>query len=307
MAFKIIGSIINRLKKLPVVRNIPAFDSIPANIQTENLRYYKINNLVQTLGWLVHCTWVLIFFYLKLYPMMLFNICSVMVYIFNIILNRKGHHFLSASLMVIEIMVHQLFAVQLFGWNANFQYYLLVISLFPFLMPPGKWNLKFLLLAVCICSFIYMDFRFGNSEAEWMIGKIWQRYFSISNILFSFTSMCISGGYFVLAIAETEDKLKQKSMELIASEKKATLGALATEMAHEIQNPLNFVNNFSEINAELSKELLEELKKIPLDIDSVNELINQVEKNSDRIHVNGKRVSSIVKSLQDKRNEMEMK
>ena len=52
----------------------------------------------------------------------------------------------------------------------------------------------------------------------------------------------------MIAINETEEKLK-------ASEKKVVLGTLATEMAHEIQNPLNFVNNFSEMSESLALEL----------------------------------------------------
>ena len=73
------------------------------------------------------------------------NVGSVGVYIFSIILNRRGAHFSSSIIMVLEILLHQLVAVWYFGPNAAFQNYALVIGLFPFLMPKGRWGLKFLL------------------------------------------------------------------------------------------------------------------------------------------------------------------
>jgi len=125
-------------------------------------------------------------------------------------------------------------------------------------------------------------------------------YFSISNIVFAFTSMCISGGYFNLAMHETVVQLEQKTTELVASEKNATLGKIATEMAHEIQNPLNFVNNFSEINNELLQEL-----KVELEANNTNEakyIVADLIGNSSKINENRKCVSKIVKELQRQAN-----
>ena len=101
-----------------------------------------------------------------------------------------------------------------------------------------------------------------------------------------------------IAINETKEKLK-------ASEKKVVLGTLATEMAHEIQNPLNFVNNFSEVNVELSDELIMEITKPDTDQSTINDLVKTIHYNNQRINENGKRVSAIVKTLQDQRNAMD--
>jgi len=93
--------------------------------------------------------------------------------------------------------------------------------------------------------------------------------------------------------------LRKTQRQLIMSEKMASLGELTAGIAHEIQNPLNFVNNFSEVN----KEMLEELKaerlkpKAERDEQTEDEIINDVIDNSEKINHHGKRAGDIVKGM----------
>lgn len=97
------------------------------------------------------------------------------------------------------------------------------------------------------------------------------------------------------------ENLKATQNKLIQSEKMASLGELTAGIAHEIQNPLNFVNNFSEINQELALELKEELKKG--DIDVAMSIADDIKENEIKISHHGKRADSIVKGmLQHSRN-----
>ncbi|HMK19579.1 MAG TPA: ATP-binding protein [Chitinophagaceae bacterium] len=96
-------------------------------------------------------------------------------------------------------------------------------------------------------------------------------------------------------IQRTLTELKSTQAQLIQSEKMASLGELTAGIAHEIQNPLNFVNNFSEVNDELLKELATEADKGNLD--EVKAIAKDITFNSEKINHHGKRADAIVKGM----------
>ena len=96
-------------------------------------------------------------------------------------------------------------------------------------------------------------------------------------------------------IEQTLDKLKQTQSQLIQSEKMASLGELTAGIAHEIQNPLNFVNNFSEVNKELLAELNDEIDKG--NYEDVKAIAKDVTANEEKINHHGKRADAIVKGM----------
>lgn len=97
------------------------------------------------------------------------------------------------------------------------------------------------------------------------------------------------------ALEKSINDLKSTQAQLIQSEKMASLGELTAGIAHEIQNPLNFVNNFSELGVEIIDEMNEEIEKG--DMEGIKALASDLKENLSKIHHHGKRAGSIVRGM----------
>ncbi len=103
-------------------------------------------------------------------------------------------------------------------------------------------------------------------------------------------------------LQKTLDELKDTQDQLVQSEKLASLGQLTAGIAHEIQNPLNFVNNFATLSADLVTEMKENLDKLKETVDEdtrldMEDILNMIDSNVKKIHEHGKRAESIVKGM----------
>ena len=96
-------------------------------------------------------------------------------------------------------------------------------------------------------------------------------------------------------LENTLTELKATQSQLIQSEKMASLGELTAGIAHEIQNPLNFVNNFSEVSTELLDEMQAEMEKG--NTEDVKQIVEDLKHNLEKINHHGKRADSIVKGM----------
>jgi signal transduction histidine kinase len=97
------------------------------------------------------------------------------------------------------------------------------------------------------------------------------------------------------ALTQSLETLRQAQGQLIQAEKMASLGELTAGIAHEIQNPLNFVNNFSEVNTELLEDVNKSLDEG--NTAEVKDILKDIETNMGKITFHGKRADAIVKGM----------
>lgn len=122
-----------------------------------------------------------------------------------------------------------------------------------------------------------------------------QRHLDILKTLASYTSAALYNASSFEKLQTTVNELQLTQKQLIQSEKMASLGELTAGIAHEIQNPLNFVNNFSEVNKELLVELKEQVDKG--DLVEIKAIANNLIENEEKVNHHGKRADFIVKGM----------
>jgi C4-dicarboxylate-specific signal transduction histidine kinase len=101
------------------------------------------------------------------------------------------------------------------------------------------------------------------------------------------------------ALIKSLEEVRSTQAQLVQREKMASLGELTAGIAHEIQNPLNFVNNFSEVSRELVDELKGEKAKVNGERDETleTEILDDISSNLEKIAFHGKRADAIVKGM----------
>jgi signal transduction histidine kinase len=122
-----------------------------------------------------------------------------------------------------------------------------------------------------------------------------QHHMDILKTLASYTSAALYNAQSFESLQHALNELKLTQEQLVQSEKMASLGELTAGIAHEIQNPLNFVNNFSEVNKELLTEMIEEIEKGSTV--EVKIIAEDIIANEEKIIHHGKRADAIVKGM----------
>jgi len=157
------------------------------------------------------------------------------------------------------------------------------------------WLIYLILFAVAIYGFVSYRSRALKRENQVLEEKINERTHQLSDANKELSEQREEIITQRDQLAETVTELKTTQSQLVQREKMASLGELTAGIAHEIQNPLNFVNNFSDVNAELIDEMQLEIAKG--DLEEIKAIALDIRENEKKINLHGKRADAIVKGM----------
>ena len=213
----------------------------PDKVLSSNHRFWSINNAAGHFALVSHILFLLLFGMIGTTEMFLFNFLSIGTFVFMIFLNNRGHHLFSALLGIAEVCLHQVLAVKYLGWDSGFQYYIITVSVFPFMQARGKLSLKFIFSLLILFSFFVIEILYRKSVPEYSINEYVLYVINFSNISFAFIFIASWGALFNFFAFKVEGELDQRGRELIQQNKLASMGKKAAELSHEVNTPLGAI------------------------------------------------------------------
>lgn len=228
-----------------IVQNITTyFTQVPNSVDIKDYRFHIIGKVANVIGGLVHFSWIFIFTILNVPILALFNVFSVCIYLLALYHAEKNRYLTSAAMGVVEIILHQLLVSRLLGLNGGFQYYLIMIAIFPFLMPKGKTWIKVLLSSSCFFCFIIVDFFIRKTIPYYTLSEETLMIFKLFNILACFTFLCMWGAYFNFAVVKTQEALDQEYQK----SERLLLNILPTIIANRLKTePTQIADRFANV------------------------------------------------------------
>jgi class 3 adenylate cyclase len=192
---------------------------VPPSVARYDQRMYYSMLLANFMALLLHLAWIFVFAAMGMTTLSLVNILSVCIWIFNIALIRVWGAVLTATTIgSLEVMSHQFLAIYYFGWGYGFQYFLLVVVAFAFMMNFRKIAIPVALFVACVTSFLWyyydVQYWYQNKPNDPTVRET----FLMVNVVTAFTILAIMSYVYSEAARKAEAKLaleQEKSERLL--------------------------------------------------------------------------------------------
>jgi adenylate cyclase len=197
-----------------------SFLALPPNIHRFDQRKYYSMLIANFMAFVLHFVWIFVFAMLGFTLLSRINIVSVVVFLFCIVALRVRGMILTAVLVgMTEVLIHQGIAIYFLGWGYGFQYYLLVIVAFAFMMNFQPTAIPVGMFLVCLFSFLgfYYQVQYWR-DPQIDLGATVQETFLMANVTSAFTILAIMSYVYSEAARTAEFKLeleRQKSEKLL--------------------------------------------------------------------------------------------
>ncbi len=190
------------------LNNIYSKDLGKALLKTE--RYFILGKITYFFAIAVHTSWLFLFYFLGFEKMAIFNIFSILTFILCLYLNKERKFLLAISIATIEILLHQILAVNFLGLSTGFQNYLFALIFLPFLTDKENLSIKFVLSISIIITYMYLDFHFKMAAPIYLVEENIALYFNEINIFFSLSLICVWAYYFNNSVNVAEEALEKE-------------------------------------------------------------------------------------------------
>ncbi len=199
---------------------LQSFLTVPPSVERYDYRTYYSMLLANFMALVLHFSWIFIFRGLGFTALSLINVGSVLIWILNIAILRKWGAILTAVVIgSTEVVGHQFLAIYYLGWDYGFQYFLLVIVAFAFMMNFKSLVIPVTMFVVCLLSFLgfYYRVQYWNLP-HFDPGEAVREAFLMANVTSAFTILAFMSYVYSEAARTAEAKLeleRQKSERLL--------------------------------------------------------------------------------------------
>ena len=190
---------------------------IPDHVQHNDVRLYKVINMISPIACFFHFLFFLFFVYIHNNPLSYYNIFSITIWITIAIINKIRFHYLGILVLTIEVTGHGILSVYELGWNFGFQYYLITWIAGIFLIT-GHFILKLSIAVLTTGLFIILYYYSQTIEHIWTGSSTLMNVTNIANIAGAITALTITINYFRGAVDRAESALEvshQKAENLL--------------------------------------------------------------------------------------------
>jgi adenylate cyclase len=192
---------------------------VPPSVARYDQRMYYSMLLANFMALLLHLAWIFVFAAMGMTTLSLVNVASVCLWIFNIALIRvRGAVLTATTIGSLEVMSHQFLAIYYFGWGYGFQYFLLVVVAFAFMMNFRNIAIPVALFVACVTSFLWYYYSVQYWRSHVGDDPTVRETFLMVNVVTAFTILAIMSYVYSEAARKAEAKLEleqQKSERLL--------------------------------------------------------------------------------------------
>lgn len=289
---------------------------VPASL-ADNTELYAYTLWGTVAAFFSHVLFGVIFWYLEIVPLALFNVWSCLVWIAAVVCVRRGRLDIALVLATLEITAHAWAATIALGMTTCFHLYVILIVVVVALLTNFRLRHRLAVGGLAIAAYLSLVMYAINHPPQFVLshpataGLVLMNATTFVTILaglcysyaVTFTSAHRALAEKNLSLEEALAKLGEAQEQIVVQQRLAYLGTLTAGIAHEIKNPLNFVKNFAALSVDLIPDLKETAARLregsasPEDLVDFQECLEHLEQNNKKVEEHCLRADKVVQSM----------